>query len=257
METQVYNQEGKAADKVQLPEAIFGLERNDDLVHQVVVGFEANKRTSVAHTKDRSEVRGGGKKPWKQKGTGRARVGSIRSPLWRGGGITFGPRKEKNYSKKINKKMKSKALYITLSQKLRDEEILFVDTLSFSESKTAQAKAVLIALSSIKGFSTLVSKKNNSVLIALNEKDSVIEKSFNNMSNIEVGEVRNLNARDVLLYKHIIIVKPKDAISFFNTKIRVASESTKVEKKDVESHVKKAVTKKTSTAKVARKVVRK
>ncbi len=218
METQVYNQEGKATGKVQLPEAIFELKWNSDLLHQVVVGFMANMRTPVAHTKDRSEVRGGGRKPWQQKGTGRARHGSSRSPLWRGGGITFGPRNDKDYSKKINKKMKVKALYIALSQKLRDGEILFVDKLSFTDPKTAQAKGILTSLSSVKGFETLVSKKKNSALIAIKEKDSAIEKSFNNISNIEVEEVRNLNAYDILSHKYIIISNPQDAIAFLGSK---------------------------------------
>ena len=218
METQIYNQEGKKTGKIQLPDAIFGARWNADLLHQVVVGFLANKRTPIAHTKDRSEVRGGGHKPWRQKGTGRARHGSSRSPLWRGGGITFGPRNDKDYSKKINKKMKIKALYIALSQKVRDGEVLFVDTLSFVDPKTAKGKTILTALSGVKGFETLVSKKSNSALIAQSDKDIAVEKSFNNMSNIEVGEVRNLNAYDILSHKYIIITEPEKAVLFFGSK---------------------------------------
>ncbi|MFC1730851.1 50S ribosomal protein L4 [candidate division KSB1 bacterium] len=229
METNIYNQEGKATGKVKLPEAIFGLKWNGDLVHQVVIGMQANKRTPIAHTKNRGEVSGGGKKPWRQKGTGRARHGSSRSPIWRGGGITFGPRNDKDYSKKINKKMKTKALYVALSQKLRDGEILFVDTISLSAPKTSGAKNVLTALSSVDGFNTLVSKKNNSALVALNEKDSVVEKSFDNMGNIEVDEVRNLNTLDVLTYKYIIITKPEEAVAFFGSK---SESTTSVNKKE-------------------------
>lgn len=260
METNVYNQEGKAKGKVNLPDAVFGLKWNGDLLQQIIVGMQSNKRTPIAHTKNRGEVRGGGKKPWQQKGTGRARHGSSRSPIWRGGGITFGPRNDKDYSKKLNKKMKTKALYVALSQKLRDGEILFVDALSFKEPKTSEAKTILTALSSVDGFNTLVSKKKNSALLALNEKDSVIEKSFDNIGNIEVDEVRNLNALDVLTYKYIIITKPEDAIAFFDKKSSTASQKTskKVENKDVEEKPKKvAATKKATAKKAVKKAVKK
>lgn len=140
MESKVYNQKGEEVGKITLPEQVFDLPWNADLVHQVVVGMQANARTPVAHTKDRSEVRGGGRKPWQQKGTGRARHGSRRSPIWKGGGVTFGPRNEKIYSKTINKKMRAKALFTALSQKLKDNEVLFVDTLSFTEPKAVEAK---------------------------------------------------------------------------------------------------------------------
>ncbi|NQV93013.1 50S ribosomal protein L4 [Candidatus Kaiserbacteria bacterium] len=252
METNIYNQEGKATGTVNLPEAIFGLKWNGDLVHQVVVGMQSNKRTPIAHTKNRGEVRGGGKKPWKQKGTGRARHGSSRSPIWRGGGITFGPRNDKDFSKKINKKMKTKALYVALSQKLRDGEILFIDTLSFTEPKTSEAKNILSALSTVNGFDTLVSKKKNSALLTLNEKDVVVEKSFDNLGNIEVDEVRNLNALDVLSYKYVIITKPEDAISFFSSKGMTVSGSV-VEKDDEPKEVAKKVVAKKAVKSVAKK----
>src|SRR3989338_8920163 len=106
MDAKVYNVKGKEVSSIELPESVFGVKKNDSLVRQVVLGMQANARTPVAHTKDRGDVRGGGKKPWKQKGTGRARHGSIRSPLWRGGGTTFGQRKERDYAQKINRKMR-------------------------------------------------------------------------------------------------------------------------------------------------------
>ena len=124
METKIYNQKGKEAGKITLPEEVFGLPWNADLVHQVVTSMLGNARTPVAHTKIRGEVRGGGKKPWKQKGTGRARHGSTRSPIWVGGGVTHGPRNDKIYARKINRKMKAKALYTILSKKAKDGEIL-------------------------------------------------------------------------------------------------------------------------------------
>ncbi|MCW9054490.1 MAG: 50S ribosomal protein L4 [Candidatus Pacebacteria bacterium] len=218
MDAKVYNQEGKEVRTISLPEQVFGLPWNADLVHQVVVAIEANARTPVAHTKDRGEVRGGGKKPWRQKGTGRARHGSSRSPLWRGGGVTFGPRNDKDYSKKINKKMRTKALYTALSQKLRDGELLFVDSFAFDAPKTAEAKKTLGALSQVAGFDTLTSKKRNSALVVTADKDPVVERSFNNFGNMEVGEVRNLNARDVLATKYVIFANPSEALSFLESK---------------------------------------
>ncbi|MDE1941428.1 MAG: 50S ribosomal protein L4, partial [Patescibacteria group bacterium] len=114
MEATVYNQQGKSAGKISLPEDIFNVPWNADLVHEIVRLMNSNSRTPVAHTKTRGEVRGGGRKPWKQKGTGRARHGSTRSPIWVGGGVAHGPRNEKNYSRKINRKAKSKALFTIL-----------------------------------------------------------------------------------------------------------------------------------------------
>ena len=139
MDTKIYSQDGKESGSIALPESVFGVAWNDDLMHEVVVAMRGNARQGTAHTKDRGEVRGGGKKPWRQKGTGRARHGSRRSPLWSGGGTTFGPRTEKDYSRKVNKNARSKALAITLSKKLADGEMIFVDALSFEAPKTAAA----------------------------------------------------------------------------------------------------------------------
>src|SRR3954464_11371557 len=117
MEAPIYNAEGKSAGKVDLPDVLFGQPWNPSLIHQVVTSMQDNARTNVAHVKGRGEVRGGGKKPWQQKGKGRARAGSIRSPIWRGGGITHGPTRDENFSRTIPKKMRAKALVIALSQK--------------------------------------------------------------------------------------------------------------------------------------------
>ena len=227
MEATVYDQKGKESGKVTLPKSVFGLPWNADLVHQVVVSQQANARTPIAHTKDRSEVRGGGKKPWKQKGTGRARHGSRRSPIWIGGGVTFGPRNEKDYSKKINKKMRAKALYMVLSKKLKDGEILFVDTLSFSEPKTVQAKKVLSAFGTVPGYESLTTKKKNAALLALDSHDENTAKSFRNFSNVLVEEVRNLNPVTALTYKYLIITKPSDAVLFFESKLGKVKEPKK------------------------------
>jgi large subunit ribosomal protein L4 len=219
MQVKSYNQIGEEAGLIDLPDAVFAVPWNADLVHQVVVGMEANAREPWAHTKGRGEVRGGGKKPWKQKGTGRARHGSIRSPLWRGGGVTFGPRNEKNYSKKINKKMRAKALFATLSEKLRDGEILFLDRLAFPAPKTADAKRTLAALARIEGFEPLATKRRNAALLALATRDETVEKSFRNFGNIGMIEARNLNPVEVLKYKYLIVTEPRETVAQLAGKI--------------------------------------
>lgn len=219
MEAKVYNQEGKETGKVKLPESVFDLPWNNNLVHQVVVSQQANARQPIAHAKDRSEVRGGGRKPWRQKGTGQARVGSIRSPIWRGGGVTFGPRNEKNYSKKINKKMKAKALFTALSKKFKDNEIIFVDKFAFTEPKAAQAKKILTSLSNISGFKDLRTKRKNAALFSLGEKNKNTEMSFRNFGNVLVDEARNLDPVNLLTYKYLIVSHPEDVVKFLEKKL--------------------------------------
>ncbi len=219
MDAQVFDAKGKKKDSILLPETIFGLKWNGDLVHQVVVSMQSNARVPYAHTKDRSEVRGGGRKPWRQKGTGRARHGSNRSPIWRGGGITFGPRKEKNYTKKVNKKMRTKALYTVLSRKLRDGELVFVDSLEIADPKTKDAIGIISALAKNKGLEKLVTKPKNAALILLSDRKLNTAKSFRNIENLYVEEVRNMNPLNLLSYKYVVIEDPKKAISFLEAKI--------------------------------------
>ena len=259
METKIYDQKGKEAGKIKLPENIFSLSMNEDLVHQVVVSMASNLRNPIAHAKDRSEVRGGGRKPWRQKGTGRARHGSSRSPIWRGGGATFGPVKERNFTKKINKKMRTKALYIILAEKFRDGEILFVDNISLKEAKTKEAKGVLENLSKIKDFEMILNKKKNSTYLALSGRDTNTEKGFNNFGNIFINEVRNLNPLDILKYKYLIITQPKESLSFLESKLDQSSKVVKkdVAKKEVKKVVKKAEKKETIKKVVAKKPVKK
>ena len=159
MDATIYNLKGKEAGTISLPESVFGLKWNADLVHQVVTSMESTARSTVAHTKNRGEVRGGGKKPWQQKGTGRARHGSIRSPIWVGGGVTHGPRNEKVFDRKVNKKMKAKALYTILSAKYKKGEVLFVDDLSLRAIKTKDARDTLASLSKVKGYTDILNKR--------------------------------------------------------------------------------------------------
>lgn len=220
MEATLYNDKGQKAGKVELPAGMFGLPWNADLVHQVVVSMQANARPTVAHTKDRGEVRGGGKKPWKQKGTGRARHGSSRSPIWKGGGVTHGPRAEKVYAKKINRAMRQKALLVVLSRKAKDGEVIFMERLEMPAPKAAEAKAVLGALG--KEFAGLT-KKKNAALIALPSAHKPTMKSFGNFSNVAVDEVRNLNPLSVLSAKYLIIASPKEAFETLGKKKVAAS----------------------------------
>ena len=140
MEAPVYNAQGKKTGVIALPESVFGVPWNDALMYQVVTGMQANARTSVAHAKMRGEVRGGGKKPWQQKGTGRARHGSTRSPIWRGGGASHGPRNDKNYSQNIPRKMRARALFAALSRKLRDGQVMFIDSFGIEAPENRRRK---------------------------------------------------------------------------------------------------------------------
>lgn len=227
METVVYNQKGKEQGKISLPESVFGLPWNSDLVHQVFVSMQSNARTPVAHAKDRSAVSGGGIKPWRQKGTGRARHGSNRSPIWIGGGVTHGPINEKNYKKKINRKVRAKALYTVLSEKLRNNEIIFVDTISLSQPKTKDAKEIMQSLGSISGFEGITTKKKNTAYIALSEKNDSVEKSFQNFGNIQVNDIKNINPVNILNYKYLVITNPQDSISFITGKMNKADKEAK------------------------------
>jgi large subunit ribosomal protein L4 len=212
LEAPVYDAAGKKAGTISLPERVFGARWNPDLVHQAVTVMEANARIPYAHTKDRGEVRGGGRKPWQQKGTGRARHGSIRSPLWRGGGITFGPRKEEVFARALPKKMRAQALFSSLSKKYQDGEILFVEHIALAEPKTADAKKILDAISGISGFEKVGTKSRNAIFIAQAKRDGNVEKSFRNFSHVEVGEARNINPRDVLSHTYVLFLDPEVGI---------------------------------------------
>jgi len=218
IEAKVYDQKGNEVGSVELPHQVFGQKWNSDLVHEVVSSMLSNARQPIAHAKTRGEVRGGGKKPWKQKGLGRARHGSSRSPIWVGGGVTHGPRNDKNYSKKINKKAKTKALYTILSKKFNEGEVLFIDSLSFSSPKTKEAKNILKSWSSIGGFERVLSKGKNATLLNIATRDSNVLKSFRNFSNMTVEEFRNINPVSALKAKYLIIENPKSVLAKFSVK---------------------------------------
>jgi len=200
MKINVYNQEGKEIGTTLLPKEIFEAKLNPDLIYQVVVSQMSNRRKVIAHTKDRSEVRGGGKKPWQQKGLGRARHGSIRSPLWRHGGITFGPRKERVFKKKIPKNMKRLALFMVLTAKAKNNLLILLDKLKLEKAKTKQMSEILKKLPF----------KKESALIALPEYNKNIILAARNLPDVMTLQVKDLNAVDLLSFKYLIM--PKEAI---------------------------------------------
>lgn len=217
LEAKVYNQKGVVVEEVTLPEKVFAAKWRSDLVHQVVEGMRSNKRAGTADTKDRGEVRGGGRKPWKQKGTGRARHGSIRSPIWVGGGVTHGPLAEKNYKRKISKKMRAQALFSVLSKKLKDEEIIFVETLSMPKISTKAGVLVVHNLAKAGDFKNIKTKKPK-ILFALYERNEKTEKSFRNIPSLEIVFLKNLNPLDVLNYKYLLIENPTESIKFLESR---------------------------------------
>jgi large subunit ribosomal protein L4 len=146
MKVDVYNQEGKTVGNAELSAKVFGLKPNRGLIEQAIVTTLANRRQVLAHTKTKGEVRGGGRKPWKQKGTGRARHGSIRSPQWKGGGVVFGPRKNRNFELKMNVAAKRKALLMSLSDKVANERLIVLDAMKFEGAKTKHFATMLKAL---------------------------------------------------------------------------------------------------------------
>ena len=225
MNAKVFSKEGKETGSVTLPEAVFGVTWNPDLVHEVVVGMQANARAGTAHTKDRGEVRGGGKKPWRQKGTGRARHGSRRSPIWTGGGVTFGPRTEKDFSVKINKKVRAKALATVLSKKFADQEVLFVDSLAMTEPKTKDAKAVIAAIAKGAAQESLATKRKNAALLVLADRNLATEKSFRNFGNIEVAQAKDVNPVDLLTYKYVVVADAPSSVEILEKRVAATPKS--------------------------------
>lgn len=228
MNAKVYSKDGKEAGNVTLPESVFGVAWNADLVHEVVLGMQANARgISSAHTKGRGEVSGGGKKPWKQKGTGRARHGSTRSPIWVGGGVAHGPRNEKDYSVKINKKVRAKAFATVLSKKLADGEVIFVDSLAMTEPKAKDAKAAIVAVAKASGNDALATKRKNAAVVVLGTRNLATEKSFRNFGNFEVVMAKDVNPVELLTYKYVVIADASASVEVFEKRTAVTAPKSK------------------------------
>jgi len=210
----VYNLEGKEVENIELSDAVFGLPKNDDLVHQVYVSLTANKRQVLADTKNRGERSGSGIKPWAQKGTGRARVGSSRTPTWRGGGIAFGPTSDRNFKKKINKKMNFKAITLVLTGKVRDAELIVVDKIELAENKTKRMAAAL------QNF-----KLSGKSLMAFMDAEKKVMLSSRNLPKVKNILVQQLNVLDMLNYKNLIL--SKEAVKFLEEKYMTESRAVK------------------------------
>lgn len=191
----VKNLSGKEVREENLSEVVFGCASNDTLLHQVYVALVSNLRQAIAHTKDRSERAGTGKKPWKQKGTGRARAGSVRSPIWRKGGVTFGPSKNRNFSKSTTAKMRQKATMIALSEKVRSGKLILVEDFVLSEQKTSAVAKALKALN-IDGRSLVLSFTSD-------EKRS--ERAVRNIPRTHITLTENLNVKDLLENEYALL----------------------------------------------------
>lgn len=214
MKAELLNLKNEKVGEIDLPETIFGEKWREALVKQALETQLANKRKVIAHAKTRSEVRGGGKKPWRQKGTGRARHGSIRSPIWVGGGKAHGPLKEKRYDKKINKKQKRIAICSVLSKKFKDNEIKFFDSLEINEPKT---KLIVSSLKQVLNLSPK-QKKMDLLLIPAKENKNIFRAS-RNLVKTKVLSPDSLNVYDLLNYKNIFI--DKNAISVIENNFKI------------------------------------
>ncbi|MCR4319974.1 MAG: 50S ribosomal protein L4 [Candidatus Brocadiaceae bacterium] len=196
MEIPVYSKEGEKIDNLQLDDKVFGGPIRNKLLRDAITMYEANKRQGTACTKTRGEVAGGGRKPWVQKHTGRARAGSIRSPLWKGGGVSHGP-KPRDYSFAIPKKARRLALYTALSAKVRDNELVVIDNLNFDIPKTKQMVGILKALNI----------DNSSCLIVIPKANENVWKSARNIPSVKIMTSTELNAYEILRPKKVLLTK--------------------------------------------------
>jgi large subunit ribosomal protein L4 len=205
MKVEVKNLEGKVVEELDLNPGVFAVEINEELLHQVYVGQYANKRRVTAHTKTRGEIKGSTKKPWKQKGTGRARTGDVKNPIWRKGGTVFGPRKDRNYSQKINKKVARLAVKMALSAKVQSGDLVVVDSYELKDIKTAlMAKAV-----------EKLGLKNN-ILFAFEEGARKYARATGNLAESRNIDIELLNVFDILNAKQLVL--SKEGVKFLEQK---------------------------------------
>ena len=192
----VYNNQGKETGSIDLTDGVFGVKSKMPVIYQVYTALMANLREPWANTKNKGEVRGGGRKPWKQKGTGRARHGSIRSPLWRGGGITFGPLKTRNYKQKINKKMNQQAVRMCLSDKVLDKKLMVL------EDFQADGKTKTVAK-----LRELLPGKGKTVLWLVPKSDDMTKRSTRNIEKLDLQLASDVNVIDLLHHQYVVVIK--------------------------------------------------
>ena len=195
MKLPVFNIQGTKDAEIDVTDAVFGVPAKQSVMHQVYVAIEANARQPWAHTKTKGEVRGGGRKPWKQKGTGRARHGSNRSPIWKGGGVTFGPRNDRNYSKRINKKMKQLATRMALSMKVKNERLYVVEGID-QVGKTKDMSALISALPT-----------NGKTTLILAGTGDALGLTVRNIPKVNVQRAIDVNVVDLMHHQHVIATK--------------------------------------------------
>jgi large subunit ribosomal protein L4 len=202
----IYNQKAETVAEHELSEKVFGVKIKHDLVHQVTLAQMNNQRQVLSDTLDRAEVRGGGKKPWKQKGTGRARAGSNRSPLWRGGGVVFGPTSERNYKQKINLKMKRKALCMALSDKAESLSIAVIEKIDMGGYKTKDFETILKGLEkNVWNTDDKDNKFRRSLLLIHDTNDKKLIYSGRNLSGVSIINLDNINILDLLKYRKLVM----------------------------------------------------
>jgi large subunit ribosomal protein L4 len=202
LKIKVYNQSAEPIKDLELNAKIFAVEPNNELLHQAMVAQMANCRQVLAHTKDRSEVSGGGKKPWKQKGTGRARAGSSRSPIWIGGGVTFGPTKDRNFKQKINQKMKQKAIFMALSDRVKSNALAVIDTLELADFKTKKFNEILTTFEK-----KVLNNERRNILVVNDSKDEKVKYSGRNLVGVKMINLENINLVDLLNHKSLLLTE--------------------------------------------------
>jgi large subunit ribosomal protein L4 len=210
----IYNQQADSVSEQEVSSKVFALKISQDLIHQAMVAQMSNERQVLAHTKTKGEVSGGGRKPWKQKGTGRARAGSSRSPIWIGGGVIFGPTKDRNFKKKINRKMKQKALCMAISDRTASGQLAVIDKFEISDFKTKIFDKIITGFeqkvfgkNELKGAQKTKADKHRSILLLNDQREDKIVNSARNLAGLTILNYENINLLDILKHKQLILTQ--------------------------------------------------